>query len=216
MPRRVALGAGLAALIVLAGSCTGSNAPARVSAGATSEPPGTSPAPTPSTPPTTAATVALRDCADAVHGSLGSGWRTSSVSAGPIAFVGLAEYRNEAPGNFRHRPGGWGGAKVLAVVTAGRTVTVTVPDAEAGRLALLYSVTSFHDSGLYRPGDGERSVTFRACPPGQTAAGEGGTQFNGGFVVAGAQCATLDVTTDGGPARHVRFAFGRGACSSGA
>jgi len=56
-------------------------------------------------------------------------------------------------------------------------------------------------------------VTFRSCPPEQTPPGAGGTQFNGGFLVAGARCATLEVSTpQWRTPRRVTVSFGAGRC----
>jgi hypothetical protein len=70
-----------------------------------------------------------------------------------------------------------------------------VPPAERRHLALLYDPADWKENNQYRLGDGDTAVTFQSCPPEQTPLGADGTQFNGGFLVAGARCATLEVST---------------------
>lgn len=92
-------------------------------------------------------------------------------------------------------------------------VTLTVPAAERRHLALLYDPAAWKADNRYRLADGDTAVTFRSCPPEQTPPGTDGTQFNGGFLVAGPRCATLEVST---PAwrtpRQVTVSFGAGRC----
>jgi hypothetical protein len=65
----------------------------------------------------------------------------------------------------------------------------------------------------YRIADGDTAVTFQSCPPAQTPLGADGTQFNGGFLVAGPRCATLEVSTPQWRApRRVTVSFGAGRC----
>jgi hypothetical protein len=63
-------------------------------------------------------------------------------------------------------------------------------------------------------------VTFKACKKGETAPVGGPltamTQFNGGFVVAGARCLPLDVRVRGEDQTtpiKVKLSFGAGDCS---
>jgi hypothetical protein len=56
-------------------------------------------------------------------------------------------------------------------------------------------------------------VTFEACRPSEHPFGAEDTQFNGGFVVAGPRCATLEVSTARwAKPRRVRVSFGAGHC----
>jgi hypothetical protein len=150
-----------------------------------------------------------------VYGPLGGHWQRAGIISGPIGFVGLKTAREEPRRDFARHPGGWGGAKVVAVVNPGAQVTVSLPSFELRRLALLYDPSAFKASGLYSLSDGEPSVTFRACMPGQPGpfGFSGPTQFNGGFIVAGAQCAVLDVAQPGDLTRTVHVAFGKGECA---
>jgi hypothetical protein len=200
-----------AALALALAACT-AEAPAERAAGPTAAPAPPATAAT-TRPPAGTAGAFVRACESSVYGDLGGGWRAQSVVAGPIAFVALRHAATQPAADFRRRGGGYQGLKALAVVEAGTTVTLTVPAAERRHLALLYDPAGWKEDNRYRLGDGDTAVTFRSCPPEQTPPGAGGTQFNGGFLVAGARCAVLEVST---PAwrtpRRVAVSFGAGRC----
>jgi hypothetical protein len=185
----------------------------------TAEKPAGRPAGT-TTAPATPATAApgppgafVRTCQDSVYGDLGDGWRTRSVVVGPLAFVALRDAATQPASDFRRRDGRYQGLKALAVVEAGAIVTVTVPAAERRHLALLYDPAAWREDNRYRIADGDTAVTFRSCPPAQTPPGAGGTQFNGGFLVDGPRCATLEVSTPAWKAPwRVTVSFGAGRC----
>src|SRR5207253_998086 len=75
------------------------------------------------------------------------------------------------------------GQKVLLVVAGKTTVRLVIPTSERRRLRLLYDPSSWSPSGLYRLSAGDDASVFQACPD--------ETQFNGGFIVAGPQCARV-------------------------
>jgi hypothetical protein len=129
---------------------------------------------------------------------LGDGWREQSVVVGPLAFVALRYAARQPAVDFRRRGGRYQGLKALAVVKAGATVTLTVPAAERRHLSLLYDPGTWKEDNRYRIADGDTAVTFQSCPPAQTPLGADGTQFNGGFLVAGPRCATLKMSTPSG------------------
>jgi hypothetical protein len=102
--------------------------------------------------------------------------------------------------------------KVLVVVDAGVTVTVTVPDSERDRLRLLYAAsTPESPDGFYDFTLGEHATTFAACGPGQSPFGDHSqTQFPGYFLVKEAGCYRVDVTQRGAAARtHADLSLGR-------
>jgi hypothetical protein len=99
---------------------------------------------------------------------------------------------------------------MLALVSPGAVVTLTVPPAERHVISL-----------AYRPGvvpsavaGGDAAVTFHACAsqPGAQPGFAGWTQFNGGIVVAGARCGRLVVASAGSVASSMVLAFGRRSC----
>jgi hypothetical protein len=150
----------------------------------------------------------VRECETAVYGELRPAARRNAITVGPLSLL-VADSDRRA----WFEPAGV--AKVLVLVRSGETVTVVVPEDERRRLSMLYAF----EPGPMRPlrfADGTPSVRFSACRPGE----EWGerpypdpreTQFNGGFFVRGAQCATLDVWVDGVAERsRLELGFGRG------
>jgi hypothetical protein len=206
-PRPSALAA--AGLVVALAACT-AEAPAGRAVGSTAAPSPTTAAPT--RPPGPAGAF-VRTCESSVYGDLGDGWRKQSVVVGPLAFVALRYAATQPAVDFRRRGGRYQGLKALAVVKAGATVTLTVPPAERRHLSLLYDPDSWTENNHYRLADGDTAVTFQSCPPEQTPFGADGTQFNGGFLVDGPRCATLEVSTPERRApRRVTVSFGAGRC----
>jgi hypothetical protein len=140
-------------------------------------------------------------CRSSVEGQLAADWRSAAagaIIAGPIAWPYLARAASDARHRLRPVPPSyalWHGLapalKVLAVVDAGAAVRVSVPPDERARLSLAFtypSPTPTHDH--FPIGDGATDVTFVPC---SRAYLHGPTQFTGLFIVAGAQCARLDV-----------------------
>jgi hypothetical protein len=91
------------------------------------------------------------------------------------------------------------------------SVTVSIPSAYRSRLAFVYALDS---SGrnlarwAMRVVDGQSAVTFNPC----TGVEPAQTQFGGGFVVAGSQCAHLEIRVAGRPdPLPIALPFGR-AC----
>jgi len=155
----------------------------------------------------------VRTCESSVCGDLGDGWRKQSVVVGPLAFVALRHAATQPAADFRRRGGSYQGLKVLAVVEAGATVTLTVPATERRHLSLLYDPAAWKEDNRYRIADGDTAVTFQSCPPEQTPFGADGTQFNGGLLVAGSRCATLEVSTPvWRTPQRVTVSIGAGRC----
>src|SRR5205809_4769012 len=191
--------------MALFAACTGGSSP---------DTRGSGPSATPTTPSATSppAEPFVRTCEDNVYGDLGFDWRDRSVVVGAIAFVGLPFAATAPRSDFTPDKGGFKRVKALAVVDRGTEVTVIIPPDERGHVALVYDPAAFDSTQI---ADGETSVNFHAC-----GKGEGGfpgpTQFNGGFIVDGPQCATIDVlNAANGLWKRVNVAFGRGACASG-
>jgi hypothetical protein len=70
---------------------------------------------------------------------------------------------------------------------------VVIPASERARLSLDYTSVPPRDAreNLFRVADGASQVTFKACSPGYGYGPQ--TPFAGGFIVAGAQCARIDI-----------------------
>jgi hypothetical protein len=90
----------------------------------------------------------------------------------------------------------------IALIKAGAVVTVEVPPAERSYVGLIYDTTKFRDDGAYRIRDLESIVRFEACK--NQGFNGGFRQFDGGLVVAGRRCFTLNFYVRGHPARITR------------
>lgn len=157
-------------------------------------------------------------CASAVYGQLAAGWRSprhGALVAGPIAWV-IGFVGHQPSSAYAPSHGLAPGVKALAVVNAGPGVTVSVPAGERNRLSLDYTDVqprSPAGGAAYRVSDG--ASAFRPCARGQGLVGpDGRTQFAGGFIVSGAQCAELDIQPVASTVRMRRYIpFGR-SCST--
>jgi hypothetical protein len=149
-----------------------------------------SPAVSPS--PKTAPGVFVRACDNSVFGELGQGWKKASVIMGPIAFVGLPSYRDGPDRFFRSRDGRYPALKVLAVVTGDRVISVSIDHRDTDRVRMMYDPSAWGDRNLFPLEAGDTSTVFGPCLPHRS------TQFNGGFLVTGRTCATLEVSPAGG------------------
>ncbi len=142
----------------------------------------------------------VRTCADTVSGQLAVGWhkqRHGTVIAGPVTWPYLLGSANRAAIDKSHFVEG------LAVVQPGRAVTVSIPLYERHRLALDY--TSVAPRKRFYLGQGVSSVTFKPC-----GGAPGETQFDGGFIVKGPQCAAVFIQPVGDKGIIERFLpFGR-------
>ncbi len=160
----------------------------------------------PAGPPTPPRAETVRRCRTAVFGE--DPQQKGAVTAGPLTLVAGDERRRALEPS--------GDLKVLALVKTGETVTVVVPEGERQRLSLLYdSGGGWGPNRPLRLSDGTSSVRFSACAqgeewaPGQPYPDPNETQFNGGFFVRGAHCASLEVWVDG-QASPLQLALGLG------
>jgi hypothetical protein len=164
----------------------------------------------------------VRTCEAGVYGTLDDPtWRKHSVIAGPLVFYSADQYAEQPASLFAPVPaqnGHYAGQKLLVLVRRGAVATVAVSETERRHAALLYNPADFNDSNEYRIEDGESAVTFKACKKGE-ASPVGGplnamTQFNGGFIVAGARCLLLEVLVRGKQRTiPVTLSFGAGRCA---
>jgi hypothetical protein len=146
-------------------------------------------------------------CASAVF-SPGQSWpdrwpepTTDAIVAGPIAWPDLRTLASD------HRPHGGSPATAYAPVdglafqveglvalTDGTTARVQIPANESRRLSLDYTgLQPRNAAGRYNVSDGASRVTFHACS--RLPNGPPSSLFEGGFIVAWAQCARVDVYT---------------------
>jgi hypothetical protein len=152
----------------------------------------------------------LRGCRTAVYGDIDPKARREATVAGPLELLAASDASRPARA---FEPAGV--AKVLAVLRAGETVTLSVPESERGRLSLLYDLSGPGPRRPPRLSDGVSAVRFKACAKGIVAGtrvkGASESQFNGGFFVRGAHCAPIEVWVEGreGPLRR-QLPFGTG------
>jgi hypothetical protein len=121
-------------------------------------------------------------------GAVGNGGHTGLLSASRFAAV--------SPGEFN----GW---KTMIIVPAGRPVTVRIARASLPRLRLDFQLPVEPPRRL---SDGQVADRFVPCPSGQTF-------FNGGLIVAGAQCAELEVSGRRPTPARLVAALGRRHCA---
>jgi hypothetical protein len=138
-------------------------------------------------------------------------WLASDFRAPHPPFLQAPSYATwKAPSNARGTTGFIGGfvfapdVKALVLVNAGAVVRVRIPVSERSRLSLDYTEAPYWqlngDSHYNRVSEGASQVTFKACSlaqvdpygmPGYILA----SQFDGWFIVAGAQCARIEIYT---------------------
>jgi hypothetical protein len=158
--------------------------------------------PSPKTPPG----VFVRACDDSVFGELGQGWKKASVIMGPIAFVGLHSYRDGPDRYFLSKHGRYPALKVLAVVTGDEVISVSIAHRDTDRVRMMYDPSAWGDRNLYPLEAGDTTTVFGPCLPHRSI------QFNGGFLVTGRICATLEVSPAGGQPLRRLVSFGALSC----
>lgn len=142
-----------------------------------------------------------------VSGSLGADWEAKSLNVGALHLIAVDELAAAPPSDFEaDEVGRYGGTKVLAVVERWHVATLVVPNPEADRLSLLYDPSIRSPDNRFAVRDGEEAVSLVACYARLT-------QFPGGFVVAAAHCAPLDVyLNEESEPQRVVLSFGAGSC----
>jgi hypothetical protein len=164
----------------------------------------------------------VRTCETSVYGTLdSSAWERHSIIAGPLVFYYADQYAQQSASVFAPIPGRNGyytGQKLLVLVRRDAVATVVLPQSERRYVGLLYNPAAWNDHNAYRIEDGETAVRFKACKKGETLPVGGPldamTQFNGGFVVAGARCLPLEVLVRGEQGTiPVTLSFGAGRCT---
>jgi hypothetical protein len=130
-----------------------------------------------------------------VGSGLPPGWRSAShgtIIAGPVAWrsLGRATY---PLGTLAPHDGLAPAVKIMAIVADGEQARVVVPADERKRLSLDYNDAVPRDQTrmLFRVSNGASQVTFEGCPA--SVARSPWTQFAGGFIVDGPQCARIYV-----------------------
>jgi hypothetical protein len=164
----------------------------------------------------TEAAPLIRDCSH----SFEAGLRGMELSAGPLT-LSVQPLKPLGPERFapiKSRPITYRMIKIVAVLENGTTATLTVPVSERRNVALIYRTQSPINGAPARVTEGDAAVTFRACTDAEYVERYGkpgsATQFGGGFVVAGARCASVIVRVEGRPELlTLRVPFGA-SCTS--
>lgn len=140
------------------------------------------------------------------EGRIPQDWRAQSIMAGPVGFFSVSDWASLPASRFQPvHDGRYLGIAFYAIVEAGRTVTIMVPDEEAHRLSIL-SDPEAGGGPPFKFGEGERALALEACPSSDT-------EFLEGFIAAGPHCAPLDVFTGDRQEPHrVLISFGVGRC----
>ena len=136
---------------------------------------------------------------------MGPDWRSpanGTLIAGPIAWPVLRLLATDSGGppaaSYAPYHGLATSVKALVAVNAGTVVRVRVPASERTRLSLDYTYIqtgrNTSQGTYFRVTDGASQVTFKACSLAQSPTGQP-SQFAGAFIVAGAQCARIDIYT---------------------
>jgi len=159
---------------------------------------------------TAAVALPVRTCASGVSGALQHDWKSSSVRVGSVwlylwgavhdrGHTGLLPASRFAVAS----PSKSHGQKMMVIVPAGPPVVVRVVPASLPRLRLDFQLPAPDPSRL---ASGQVADRFVPCSVGRT-------YFNGGLLVAGAQCAQLEVS--GATQTPVRLvvALGRSHCA---
>lgn len=163
----------------------------------------------------------VRTCETSAYGKLdATGWKTHSVFAGPLVFYYADQFAGQPASDFAPIPAGssyYAGQKLLVLMRRGAVATVLVPESERRNAGLLFDPAEWNDRNTYRIEDADSAVRFKACKKGERstvgAPSTAMTQFNGGFVVAGARCLPLEVRVPGRGTIPVSLSFGTGRCS---
>lgn len=127
----------------------------------------------------------VRPCDERIYGSFTPD-HDSHVDVGPLTFGLVLNYM---PTFDRFTDGGTS-VKARVVIDPGAVVTLVVPEAAREHVGLNYNWNDWYDDG--DPLDTtQRAVRFEACGSGTRR------QYNGGVVVTGPRCVTLDVWAEG-------------------
>jgi hypothetical protein len=150
-------------------------------------------------------------CAIAVQGPVNAR-APGTLVAGPVAWPALRNITPRNASKYRPHQGLARFVKLLLLVKHGAPTTLTIPAKQRSRLALYYGNyvaprSTWHGVSWYRLSDGQSALTFQPCP--QTQTGRTWTQFAGGLIIKGAQCATINISRGSSRQLHPRLPLGK-------
>ena len=151
--------------------------------------------------PSAVTASATLGCADATESPESPGWLGTSnatVFGGPVAWPELRDFASRlSKSSYQARRGLVRGVKALIAVSLGHIVRVLIPPAERSRLSMDYTFIPtraiLDGYGYFRVSDGASQMTFHSCSAGSHHDPQ--TAFAGYFLVAGTQCARIDIYT---------------------
>lgn len=125
----------------------------------------------------------VRPCTERITGPFEPG--DSDVAVGPLTFANVLKHMPAKD----ITPGGES-VKARVVIDPGTVVTLVVPEAERGHVALDYNWNDWYSDGTPLE-NAQRAVRFEACGSDEPR------QYNGGIVVTDPRCVTLHVWVRG-------------------
>jgi hypothetical protein len=134
--------------------------------------------------------VFVRGCDTAGYGGLSKISSQQALYVGPISLGSLGTLQLSQLDTARPAQVRFGVIESIAVIRAGAAVTIAVPAFERRYVGLLYDHSKFRNDGTYQIRDLDWAVRFVACK--DRHFNRGVSQFDGGMVVAGRRCFTLD------------------------
>jgi hypothetical protein len=154
-------------------------------------------------PRDTPTATTVRGCESSGQHGVGPTSYAGSLIVGPISLGGLgSELAHTLLAQPRSSGGRYPALESIAILKAGTKVVLAIPRAERGAVALIYDKGKFREDGLYRVRDLDQVVRFEACR--DPAFNHGISQFDGGIVVVGRRCFSLDLYVAGMPRRLTR------------
>lgn len=147
----------------------------------------------------------VRTCRTSGKGGVSARSYADSLVVGPIALGSLGNATDDVLPNRPPQSSSFPAVESIAVLRAGSSVTVAIPSRERPFVGFIYDTRKFRDDGLYRIGELDHVVRFVACTDRRFNGGV--SQFDGGIVVDGPRCVSLEFHIDSS-ARVVRRRVG--------
>jgi hypothetical protein len=156
-------------------------------------------------------------CVPLVTGALSTGWEDDAVFAGAMALVGGRSVQGRPEDFALIRNGRYAPWKSLLLLRKGAAAAVIVRADERDSVSLLYNKLRIRPGQVVGVRYGYPAVVFPACV---SSARSEWIQFPGAMVIAGRQCAHLDVypldpatLEASGPPKPVSIRYGVQRCS---
>jgi hypothetical protein len=139
----------------------------------------------------------VRTCRTSGKGGLSAQSYADSLVVGPIALGSLGNVPDDVLPRRPAQASSFPAVESIAVLRAGSSVTVAIPSRERAFVGFIYDERKFRGDGLYRIDDLDHVVRFDACRDRRFNGGV--SQFDGGIVVDGPRCVSLDFYVGSSP-----------------